>query len=262
MKFYALHLPGVQNERLQMLESACKKLKISFEALDPLSFDFSKASPVKKGDIVYRLSRGKLLRFFEDYIVRPGAVTFYQNQMFHKPDPFLLEKNNIPVPKTVFCLKKDRKQLENYVKKLGGFPVVLKALGGTHGIGVMKIESISALIGITDFLLSQGKLFVLKQFLPVRTSARLIVVGDKVVASLEYQAVGKDFRTNSAKKLKVRSKKYPKEFEALAVRATHAMGWEFGGVDVLIHKGKPYVSEVNFPCNFVRAQNDLLRAPR
>lgn len=257
MIFYALHIPGVEEERLELIRKACKKLRIPFKALDPSSFDFSKPSPVKKGDIVYRLSRGKLLRFFEDYIVRPGCVTFYTNELFHKPDPFLLEKQDIQVPKTVFCLNKNRSQLMNSVKKLGGFPIILKALGGTHGMGVIKIDSFSALLGMADFLLSQKKLFVLKQYLPVKTSARFIVLGYKVIASLEYVATDHDFRTNSAKNLKVKSKRYSKALEDLAVCATRAMGWEFGGVDILIHKGKPYVTEVNFPCNFVRAQKAL-----
>jgi hypothetical protein len=257
MIFYALHLPGVEKERLELLKKACKKLKVPFKALDPQTFDFSKPSPVKKGDIVYRTSRGKLLRFFEDYIVRQGCVTFYRDVIFHKPDPFFLEKNNIPVPKTVFPVTGDRKLLAGYVKALGGFPIILKALGGTRGMGVIKIDSFSALKSMAEFLLGQGKLFVLKQFLPVKTSARFIVLGGSVIGSIEYVATDHDFRTNSAKNLKVKAKKYPKSLQDLAVRATQAMGWEFGGVDILIHKGKPYVTEVNFPCNFVRAQNVL-----
>ena len=52
MTFYALHLAGKELERLSLLENACKALNIKFEALTPRSFDFSKSSPVKKGDIV------------------------------------------------------------------------------------------------------------------------------------------------------------------------------------------------------------------
>jgi hypothetical protein len=259
MVFYALHLPGVEEERAGLLRAACKKLKIPFKPLDPVSFDFSAESPVKKGDIVYRLSRGKLLRFFEDYVVRPGCVTFYRDIGSRKPDPFLLEKNGIPVPKTFFPADSDHRQLEAYAKKLGGFPVVLKALGGTRGMGVMKVDSLQSLVSIADFLQQQGKFFIMRKYLPVKTSARFIVLGGRVVASIEYVATDRDFRTNSGKTLKVRAKKYPKELEDLAVRAVATMGWEFGGVDILIHKGKPYVSEVNFPCNFVRAQRVLKR---
>jgi len=254
MAFYALHIATTKTQRIEPLRLACKKLGIEFKALDPYSFDFSRPSPVKKRDIVYRTNRGKVLRFFEDYIVRPGAVTFYKNELFHKPDPFMLEKHKIPTPPTVFCLSNDHLELLKYVKKLGGFPVILKALGGTRGMGVMKIETESALFSIADFLSAQQKLFVLKKFLPVKTSARFIVLGNKVIASLEYVAKDRDFRTNSSKNLTVRPKKYASSLEDLAVKATEAYGWEFSGVDVLIHEEKPYVSEVNFPCNFMRAQ--------
>ncbi|MFO0780546.1 MAG: hypothetical protein U0519_01465 [Candidatus Gracilibacteria bacterium] len=255
MKFFALHVRGVEEKRLDLLRSACHQIKIPFVPLDPTAFDFSKPSPVRKGDIVYRVSRGKMLRFFEDFLVRPGVVTFYSSQYARKPHPFLLEKCGIPVPDNILCVTNDRKQLEQYVKKLGGFPVVLKALGGTRGMGVMKVDSMSSLISMAGFLLQQGKFFFLRKFLPVKSSARFIVLGTKVVASLEYRATNGDFRTNSGNILKVKQKKFPRDLEELAVLVTSAMGWEFGGVDVLVYQGKAYVSEVNFPCNFVRAQD-------
>ena len=34
------------------------------------------------------------------------------------------------------------------------------------------------------------------------------------------------------------------------------MGNQFGGVDILIDSnGRPYITEMNFPCNFARAAN-------
>jgi|WetSurMetagenome_2_1015567.scaffolds.fasta_scaffold36573_1 hypothetical protein len=257
MTFYALHSQGVETERLECLEKACKKLRISFRALDPQSFDFSKPSPVKKGDIVFRISRGRMLRFFEDYIIRPGVVTFYMDLFFHKQDFFMLERAGIPVPETVFCGNGDSSKLMGYVKKLGGFPVVVKAMGGTHGMGVMRIDTYQSLISITDFLSTQSKLVVMRKYIPVTNSARFIVIGDKVVASLEYRARNMDFRSNASQSPDVRGKKYSAELEALAVKATHSLGLEFGGVDILIDGKKAYVSEVNFPCNFVRAQKAL-----
>jgi hypothetical protein len=257
MTFYVLHIPGLQSERLEFIRKACKKLSVGFKALDPFTFDFSKPSPVKKGDIVFRISRGKLLRFFEDYIVQPGITTFYKDSGCRKMDPFSLEKAKIPVPKTIFCADNDHKKLIGYIKSLGGFPVVIKALGGTRGMGVMRIDSFSSLFGVMDFLITNGKAVVMKKFIPVNSSARFIVLGDKVIASLEYKSTHLDFRTNASQKLQVKGKKYLKIYEDLAVKATRALGFEFSGVDILIDKKKAYVTEVNFPCNFVRAQEVL-----
>ncbi|MFA5829135.1 MAG: hypothetical protein WC843_01410 [Candidatus Gracilibacteria bacterium] len=257
MVFYVLHLPGVDPDRVRLLEKACQKLKVAFKALDPLSFDFSKPSPVKKGDLVYRVSRGKILQTFESYILQPGVVTFNQDPLLRFKDPFILLKDNDLSPKTIFCVTKDRAKLQKYVKALGGFPIVIKALGGSRGMGVMKVGSFSSLYGIVDFLLFQNKLLVLRQFIPTKASARFIVLGDKVIASLEYLKINKDFRTNESTSPRIKAKKYPKKMEELAIKATHLLDLEFGGVDVLESDGKFYVAEVNFPCNFVRAHQVL-----
>lgn len=253
MTFYALCLPGVEEDRVDLLREACEKRKIHFRTLDPYSFDFSKPTPVKKGDMVYRVSRGKLLRTLEDYVLREGSVTFYKNPAVRKFSPFLLEQSGVLAPKSILSLSNDRAAMTRYVKQLGGFPIVVKALGGTRGVGVMKIEAFSALFGIVDFLVSQKKLFTLRQFIPVQASARLIILGDKVVSSMEYRAKGNDFRTNASAAPVVKPKKYPLEVQKAAIHATQSMGLEFGGVDLLIDGDQHYISEVNFPCNFVRA---------
>lgn len=257
MTFYALYLPGIDNERVELLKKACTKLGIKFQPVDPLTFDFSKPSPAKAGDLVYRVGRGKMLKTLENYFLDSNIVSFHNDPLKSKDNFFMLEKNKIPSPKTIFCPTKDRHILQENVKKLGGFPLIIKVLGGTRGMGVMKIDSTSALYSMVDFLLAQNRLITLRQYIPVTTSARLIVLGNKVIASLEYKAQKHDFRTNESTKLSVTSKKYSKDFEDLAIRATHALGWEFGGVDILIHNKKPYVTEVNLPCNFVRAQKVL-----
>ncbi len=257
MNFYALCLPGIEEDRVDLLRAACEKRKISFQTLDPFSFDFSKPSPIKKGDLVYRVSRGKLLRTLEDYVLKPGALTFYQDLSVRKFHPFMLEKSGVLIPKSILCLNNDRSTITRSVKKLGGFPIIVKALGGTRGVGVMKIEAFSALFGIVDFLVSQKKLFTLRQYIPVQSSARLIVLGNQVVSSMEYKAKGNDFRTNASSAPVVRPKTYPKEVQEAAIHATKSMGLEFGGVDLLIDGQNHYISEVNFPCNFVRAHKVL-----
>ena len=257
MTFYALHMPNREPERISLLRAACKKLGVSFRPLTPFTVDFSKTAPVKKGDIVYRVSRGLLLHPFEKFFLQPGAVTFYKNPAAVPNDPFILSKEGLPCPQTIFCTTRKRSVIMKYVKALGGFPIVLKALGGTRGLGVMKVDSYSALFGIVDYLLEHQKLLTLQQFIPQNTSARVIVLGNKVIGSMEYRAKNHDFRTNEAHRPDVFPKKFTKDLEQLAVRATHAMGLEFSGVDILINKKERYITEVNFPCNFVRAQTVL-----
>ena len=259
MIFYALHLPKADEERVSFLRSAAAKLKIKFCAVDPYSFDFSKTSPVKKGDIVYRVGRSKFLRVLENFFITPDAATFYLDPMSRTGDPFALAKNGVPTPRTIFCSVKKRTRLMQYVASLGGFPIILKALGGTRGLGVIKLDSFAALFGMADYLLSQEKSFTLMEYIPVKNSARFVVLGGRVIASYEYIAKDGDFRTNEAGTPTCRAKKYADHLEKIAAKATATFGLEFGGVDMLIHGKNAYVTEVNFPCNFVRAQKLLHR---
>ena len=80
------------------------------------------------------------------------------------------------------------------------------------------------------------------------------MLGDKVIDSIEYTANDGDFRSNEGAKPNVAPKKFTDEVEKLAVKATRALGLEFGGVDIMITNNGPKVAEVNFPCFFPRCQ--------
>jgi len=96
---------------------------------------------------------------------------------------------------------------------------------------------------------------ILREFIDQPTHARLIVLGDQVVDSIEYVAQGDDFRTNAGDTPSVRPKKFSPEMEAIAVQAVTVLGLEFGGVDMMTDEaGNDVVLETNFPCYFVRAQ--------
>ncbi|KKQ44614.1 MAG: hypothetical protein US63_C0025G0019, partial [Candidatus Moranbacteria bacterium GW2011_GWC2_37_8] len=59
-------------------------------------------------------------------------------------DPISTYKaNDITMPKTLNLFSRDRDLLQKYVEFLGGFPIIIKSLGGSHGVGVMKIDSFS-----------------------------------------------------------------------------------------------------------------------
>jgi len=257
MKFYALHIAGVDEDRLNLLQKACNKLRIKMVAVDPTDYDFSKPSPARKGDMVFCLSKNKVLRRAEYYFLKDGVATFYSDQKFGHVGPFAFTKHGIPMPRTVFCATRDRTILMKYVKTLGGFPVVIKVPGGSRGMGVIRADTFPSLFGIVDFLLSQAPFVKMREYISVKTSARFIVLGDRVIAMLEYKAMNHDFRTNEAKSPHVIARKFPESIQKIAVMATRARGLEFGGVDILIKGGKAYVTEVNFPCNFARAHKVL-----
>jgi ribosomal protein S6--L-glutamate ligase len=95
---------------------------------------------------------------------------------------------------------------------------------------------------------------VMKEYINTTSTARLIVLGDAVIDSIEYRANQDDFRSNEGHKPNVFRATFGNDVNDLAVRAVHALGLEFGGVDILLSDTQPLVAEVNFPCFFRRCQ--------
>lgn len=256
MRLFVLHFAGKDADRLVYLQSAARKLKVELLPIDVLTYDFSKPCPSRKGDAVYRLSKSHQLAFAEQYFLQNDVVSFYRDGAIMY-GPFVNQRSGLLSPNFVPILSASRDLLRKAVKKLGGFPIVLKVVGGSRGLGVMKVETLSALFSFVDFLIDSHKKILLMEYLPSKFSARVIVVGDRVVGMIEYQNRNDDFRSNEAKSPKVIAKKFPQKIQDMAVAAVKARGLELGGVDLLIHGQKAYIAEVNFPCNFARAQKIL-----
>lgn len=116
------------------------------------------------------------------------------------------------------------------------FPMIIKTLRGTHGIGVMKVDSKSSLTSVAQTLLKEEMHFMLQEFIEHEQSARIIMIGDKMLAAnLRGQPKGKDeFRTNSH--LGSETVKYePSEAElALGARIVELFGCKFCAIDYII----------------------------
>lgn len=245
---------------VDLLKKSARDNGLEFIHLNPDTFGNSSKINFKKGDLLYRPGIGRDCRNLEISLIDKNVTTFYRTYERATTKISNLrayQENNIPVPKTILKLSKDRELLKKQVEEVGGFPVIIKAVGGSHGVGVMKIDSFSSLFSILDFLLTKNKdiAFVMKQFIDVTSSARLIVLGDEVIDSIEYVAPEGDFRSNEGEIPNVRIKKFSPEVEQTAVAATKALGLEFAGTDILIDdKGNHFLAENNFPCFFPRAQ--------
>lgn len=128
------------------------------------------------------------------------------------------------------------------------FPIILKTLRGTHGIGVMKVDSRSSLVSVAQALLANSNSEVmLQEFIEHESSLRIIMIGDELLAANRRgQPKEKDeFRTNSH--LGSETEKYqPSEEElALARKIVELFGCNFCAIDYIQHNGKLLVLEVN-----------------
>lgn len=257
MKLYIISVEG-QETTIDLLTKACEARKIAYEVLFP-----DKTCPldvkIKYGDAVYRtaVTSHYGAAELEWDLVFKGAKSFYKDReslFLKRIDAMAFESLGVPAPKTINYLPKDRKALMKCVDALGGFPVCLKALGGSHGVGVMRVDSKQSLFSVSDFLREQGEMVVMKEYCDVTSSARLIVLGDEVIDSIEYSAPKGDFRSNEGEVPNVAPKHFSEMVNAIAVRAVKTLGLEFGGVDIMITKDGIKVAEVNYPCFFPRCQ--------
>jgi RimK family alpha-L-glutamate ligase len=260
MTFYYIHddLGTTSNTTAKLLQLACEKIKIPCQRINPADFNELSFPRLGQDDLLYRISTSQQSAVLEKYLLLDKPTTFYSSYLRSISDigikSLLLQHSNVPIPTTIYSTNKDKKYLQACVDSLGGFPVILKASGGSHGVGVMKLDSIDSLSSVLDFV-SQDSDVVLRQFIRAKSSARLIVLGKEVVDSIEYIVPKNDFRSNIGDDPIVRPQQFDTQVQEVAIKAVSALGLEFGGVDILLdEKGKPYVLEVNFPCFFPRCQ--------
>jgi len=234
---------------------ACKARSIEYIQIDPHTFSFTAPFKLKKGDLLYKTSVGRRSTIIQRLLSHQEPVTLHKKleRILMSYDSFNRYRlNNVRQPKTIDALPQTPDDLKKAAVTLGGFPLIIKVTGGSHGVGVMKVDSLSALNSLADYFKGKKERVIMRQFIPGGRSARLIVLGGKVIDSIEYKAPKGDFRSNVGATPIVKQKKFSKAIENLAIKAVDAMDYEFGGVDVLIHKGKGYVAETNFPCFFPR----------
>lgn len=248
---------------VRLFQQAATQAGIECEVLYADSFDITSDVDITDKDLLYGISVEPQAKALFTYLAATkNPVTVFKDRLslvtagenvFQAT--LLLEAAGLPVNKTVYTLTNVRELLDRYVEYLGGYPVIIKAVGGSHGVGVMRFDSAPSLYAGADFLMKSGGRYIMRQFVEHDSHARLIVLGDRVVDSISYVKTTDDFRTNASESPSVQPATFSPEIERIAVEATAAIGSDFGGVDIMIDRaGEPHIAEVNVPCFFARAQ--------
>ncbi len=254
-KFFAI-TNNVQKPTNERLQAACAARDIEYEAVNPASFDYIHFPTPVPSDMVYRVGTNVTNVRVEQYFVSRHVTSFHTGVglvFFNCTNPTLLfEYNNLPTIKTIYSLTTNKERLREYVAYLGGFPVVIKILGGSNGRGVIRVDSTAALFSTVDYLTFIGRQAYLMAYIE-HIAYRHIVLGDRVVAAYVKKSADDDFRAQTG--FVIPDMPVPDNMKELAVKATQLIQLEFGGVDILVNKKlEMYVTEVNFPCTFFRAE--------
>ena len=258
MRFHCVD-DGVPETTTRLLREACAARGIPYVHVDPRRFDYGDERQLQPGELLYRPAVSVAAMRVEQFLYADGVATFYTDAdgVFFTPttSPLLFQRAGLPIPRTFYVPSGDRRLLDSYVERLGGFPVVVKLLGYSRGVGTMRADSVPSLYSVIDFALAEGKSPLLCAYVDGAVHWRLVVVGERVVSAYRNRMEDGDFRTYASADAADFRVDGSNEMADLAVRAVRVLRNEFGGVDVLEHPtGRLYLLEANFPCYFATAQ--------
>ncbi|MBP9827830.1 hypothetical protein KBC55_01620 [Patescibacteria group bacterium] len=244
-----------------LLATACASLGIDCVFYDLETQNLEDLPKLGSDDLFYRIATGKKAKLAEQLMVTPECTTFYHDWRSAMGvigcSYFTHQHYNLPAIPTVPFIPNTDAGIEQAVNSLGNFPVIVKVRGGSHGVGVIRVDSMPSLKSLLDFFRSQETAILLRKYVEHKYYARVVVVGDKVAAGHIAYAMGDEFRTNSGDDTEQRRDVFTPtpEIAAMAVKAVQTLGIETAGVDLLfdVHD-QPHIAEVNFPNNFAITQ--------
>ena len=153
-------------------------------------------------------------------------------------------------PKTVLIPNKD--SIQKAFEKLDTkFPIILKTLRGSKGVGVLFVESERALNSIVQLLFKQDKHtdILIQEYIKTYFDVRVLILGGKVIATMQRDVLEGDFRSNASLGAKVKKYNLTELEIEHSIRSAKAIGGLFTAVDFIPSddpKNKPpYVLEVN-----------------
>lgn len=250
---------GVPEETVGLILRACVERDIEFVRIAAPTFNFEHDERCLPGDLLYRPAVSAHAQRVEQHLISEGVGSFYPtiaDAWFVNTNPLLaFARSGVPIPRSIACATLERDRIDRYVERLGGLPVVVKVDGYEGGTGVMIAETKRQLYPLLDYLVESGTIPTISAFIADSIHWRLVVVGDKVVASYRNTHLSNDFRTFAGTDLADYAAVPPTAAVDAALAATRAIRREHSGCDVLEHpSGRVYLLEANYPCYFPQAQ--------
>lgn len=157
----------------------------------------------------------------------------------------ILAANGLGVPKTI--LSNNSYTTSELLQKIQGPPYILKLSKSTHGIGVIKSDSLQNAETILDAFYKTGSKVLMQEFIEEADGAdiRILIVNGSIVATMKRQARKGEFRSNLHRGGSAIIITPTDAERHLALRATELMGLKVAGVDILRSNKGPMVLEIN-----------------
>ncbi len=157
----------------------------------------------------------------------------------------LLSTSGVDFPKTVFSnLTHD---VSKVIEAIGGVPLVIKLMRGTHGLGVVLAEDHNTAESVIEAFYKLKERVIVQEFIKEAggEDIRAFLVGDEIIASMKRKARPGEFRSNLHRGgTSIVIKLDSAEMET-AIKSGQALGLKVAGVDMLQSERGPLVLEVN-----------------
>lgn len=158
----------------------------------------------------------------------------------------IFSRKGIDSPRTAFT--NHAADASALVSLVGGVPLIIKTIKGSSGNGVMLLESRKSAISTIEAFFSQSVSILIQEYIEESEGKdiRVIIVGGRVIASIQRVAVEGEFRSNiyqggEAKRIRITA-----EEKRLAINSAKSMNLSaLAGVDIIQSSRGPLVSEVN-----------------
>ena len=153
-------------------------------------------------------------------------------------------QNGIQTPKT--SLINNDESVEDAHKRIGGkFPVIIKTITGTQGIGVSIANDYKSLLSNVQSLWKFGAELLIQEFLEMDFDIRTIIVDGVIIASTKRIKPKEDFRSNRHRGAETEPYILSDDEKKLLLNAYRSTGAYMVGVDHTIVNGKSYILECN-----------------
>ena len=154
------------------------------------------------------------------------------------------ERNNVLTPRT--SLVNNEKSVLDAHKRIGGkFPVIIKTLTGTQGIGVSKVENMESMMSVIQSLWKFDAHLLIQEFLEIKFDVRTVVLNGRIIASTKRIKPENDFRSNRHLGAETEPYILSNEEKSTIIVAARATGAYMIGVDHALFEDNIYVIECN-----------------
>ena len=157
----------------------------------------------------------------------------------------LLAAGGVAFPKTV--LARQPSDVAKMVRLVGGPPVILKLLSGTHGKGVMLGKDLDEIQASLETVWALNQTLLIQEYVDhdPGVDIRVLVVGGRVLGAMKRKAQLGRFRANVHQGALVEPYPLTEDLEWLALQAAEIMGLDIAGVDLVETPNGFLVIEVN-----------------